>query len=87
MAKFLASAGGDYLIPGEVKLWSVENKNVFATLKGHQFGIKTITFSSNVKVLVSGDSLLGELKFWTVTILTYQSVQMLLTHAFSHQMD
>jgi WD40 repeat protein len=48
-----------------IKIWSVELKKEIATLKGHNWGVYSVTFSSDGKYLASGSED-GMIKLWNV---------------------
>jgi WD40 repeat protein len=54
--KLLASAGGGYEEPIELKLWALGTKNECVSLIGHTAAVSSVAFSPDGKTLVSGGS-------------------------------
>jgi WD40 repeat protein len=69
--KTLASGSGDYNQHGntneqpEVKLWDMATRQEIASLKGHTYGVYSLAFSPDGKILASG-SRDGTVKLWDV---------------------
>jgi WD40 repeat protein/tRNA A-37 threonylcarbamoyl transferase component Bud32 len=51
--RFLATAGGDYNRPGEIKIWDAATSKLLHTVTGHVNTIRAVTFSFDSKYLAS----------------------------------
>src|SRR5207248_3347464 len=63
--RLLASVGGIYGKPGQVKIWDVAGRAECATLAGHQDEVMTVAFSPSGRFLLTGD-FAGELNLWNL---------------------
>src|SRR5262249_13800702 len=68
-SKLLAQAGGHG--PHIVRLWDMETREILGALMGHTSSIQALAYSSDGRILASGDTM-GIIKLWNLTSMTEQ---------------